>query len=274
MDIEAILNHRPKLTDGPLITPQPSIEDIVQEHYARLAGDAEGRELANAYLARIAEHAGRSADEAAPATVHEPAAPANDVSGHRAAPDKTAARTLVRALVDASARSFGPATRLQLEREKLRWAADDRLVAIYPALALSDAEGGLSSHDESQMSMRSILRGLVSDKVLSYDGSRYAIAGETPETPRAETRREEAPASDDAATAQPADEAAQAPADPFAGLRDVFREVGLDMKVGDVDLSGGISRISKGGSAIPLMTGLAGVLIGAIATAEARRPKD
>lgn len=274
MDIEAILNHRPKLTDGPLVTPQPSIEDIVQEHYARLAGDAEGRELANAYLARIGEHAARGQAETPRAADHEPAAPANDVSGHRAAPDKTPARTLVRAMVDAAVRSSGPVTRLQLQRELQRWMQDERLVAIYPALAMTDAEGGLSSHDESQMSMRSILKGLVADKVLAFDGSTYTLADPAMDGTRQESHRKERAAPEQPAAEEAAEEAVPEAVDPFAGIREVFREVGLDMKVGDVDLSGGISRISKGGSAIPLMTGLAGVLIGAIATAEARRPKD
>lgn len=273
MDIEAILNHRPKLTDGPLVTPQPSIEDIVQEHYARLAGNVEGRELANAYLARIGEYAGSTTAAPEPAAA-QPSAPANDVSGHRAAPDKTPARTLVRAMVDAAVRSSGPVTRLQLQRDLQRWKQDERLVTIYPALAMTDAEGGLSIHDESQMSMRSILKGLVADKVLAYDGSRYTLAGAEGEAPRAAPRQEESARPEQTAEAARPEEPARPEADPFAGIREALKDVGIDMKVGDVDLSGGISRISKGGSAIPLMTGLAGVVIGAIAAAEARRPKD
>lgn len=273
MDIEAILNHRPKLTDGPLVTPQPSIEDIVQEHYARLAGNAEGRELASAYIARIDEYAGSSVAAPEPAAA-QPSAPAVDVSGHRAAPDKTPARTLVRAMVDAAVRSSGPATRLQLQRDLQRWRQDERLVSIYPALAMTDAEGGLSVHDESQMSMRSILKGLVADKVLAYDGSRYTLAGAQDEAHHAATGRDESARPEEAADASRPEERTQPEADPFAGIREALKDVGFDMKVGDVDLSGGISRISKGGSAIPLMTGLAGILIGAIATAESRRPKD
>lgn len=271
MVIDEILAHGPKLTDGPLVTPQPSITDIVHQHYARIAGEVEGRQLADAYLERITERFAAAAPEAhAPANDTAPsAATAAPRSGaHAPAPDKTPARTLLHALVQASQKAGVPATVIEVERARRRWAEDARLVAIYPALGLTDAEGGISDNVESPMSVRSLLRGLVHDGFLVVDQGRYAVAAGQRKAGRTTSSEADAARPGEG----PAERTAPAP-DPMAGIREVFRDVGIDLKIGDVDLIGGMRRVSEGGSAAPLLTGLAGVVIGAIAAAEARRPK-
>lgn len=76
MKIKDLLALTPKLGDGDLVTPQPSLESMVREHYTRLVGAGEQAEIFTAaYLGRIVEAA--DADVAAPTTRAEaPAEPA------------------------------------------------------------------------------------------------------------------------------------------------------------------------------------------------------
>lgn len=163
MKIKDLLALTPKLGDGELLTPQPSLENMVREYYARLVGPGEQAEIFTAaYLARIVEAS--DADIAAPTTRAE--APAD------------------------------PAPR-----------------------------------------------------------------------PRDEQPREEA--------VKPKAEADQKPGEsqPMRDPFDVLASIGIDLKVGGVDVLGGLKHGADGGSFLPLATGLMGVALAAVAGAEAKRGK-
>lgn len=172
MKIEDLLKINPRLGDGALLTPQPSIEQIVRDHYERLVGKGgDSDALTTAYLTAIVAARGIVAEtQSEPAPQAEPAA---------AAPEKP----------------------------------------VDPA-------------------------------------------------PRTEAPRREAPRQD-----PPRAETAQRPGEsqPMRDPLDLFKAIGLDVSVAGVDVMKGLRTGSEGGSMMPLATGLAGALLGVLASAEKRR---
>jgi hypothetical protein len=171
MKIEDLLTFNPRLGEGALLTPQPSIEQILRDHYERLVGKGGDSEaLTSAYMAAMVA----AASAEAPAPTQPETAAAADEPVH-------------------------PAARQEAPRS---------------------------------------------------------------EAPR-EAPREEAPRA----------EAGQRPGDtrPMRDPLDLFKAIGLDVSVAGVDVMKGLRQGSEGGSMMPLATGLAGALLGVIATAERRK---
>lgn len=91
-NIDILLSATPKLSDGEYVVPQPSLEEMVREHYRRIDVSGDGSILADRYLERLRDLVSASMPEAmAPAreeTVaaqEEPELPIDDAP-HVAAP--------------------------------------------------------------------------------------------------------------------------------------------------------------------------------------------
>lgn len=166
MKIKELLALTPKLGDGELLTPQPSLEAMVREYYTRLVGAGEQAEiLTGTYLRRIAEMADAGIGQAPTAEGAKPEQPE-------------------------------------------------------PAAPKAEAPRAQAQH---------------------ADATR----------PQADRPEQEAPK----------------PVNPF----EVFEHIGLDLKIGDIDVLGGLKRSSQGESIAPLAAGLMGVVLTAIAKSESNR---
>lgn len=164
MKTKELLALTPKLGDGALLTPQPSLESMVREYYARLVGPGEQAEIFTAaYVERIA--------------------------------------------------------------------------------AMGDADAGVRP-------------------TTTEAPKAEAVGGEAPETEAPRSERTAAGGGEARAEAPQAK-----PVNPF----EVFEHIGLDLKIGDIDVLGGLKRSSQGESIAPLAAGLMGVVLTAIAKSESNR---
>jgi len=292
MNTSQILVIAPTLNDEPDAEVQPSLQDMVREHYTRRFGAA-GGQIADNYIERLIEvmatdvqatPAGTEADEApaaAPAEASAAAPQSEPVPTHRPSPtdhDRTPLRAVVMAIVTHNhGISSGERTSLsQMERYVRMWRTDERLLAIHPVLRLSDDRGGFSINEESPLHIGSIARRLASEGLLDRDSAGYAPKGTLAEEDAAHAaaaRAESAPKPEAAASSGP--KAAEQPQPPqrdaLDGLKDIFRTMGMDVKVGGVDLVKGVERTSRTGNALPLVASLATAVLAAAAASEMNR---
>lgn len=282
MNATDFLEFAPKLSDGPIVTAQPSLKEIVHEHYRRNFGDEQGDAIARSYLERIvATYPGETAADAASpseAAPRDASAEAPVMEAPAPAPAQ-ADRSQLRAVVIAIVRhnhhisSGEPTSVPQLERYRRQWAADPRLANAHPVLVLNDEQGGFSLHEESSAYIGNIARRLAAEGLLDKEGSAFLPEGML-------RVREAAAATASAFHEQTADQPrteagpeAVRPAqpDPMEGLKGLFRGIGLDLKVGGVDVVKGVERTARTGNALPLVAGLATAVLAAAAAVEANR---
>jgi hypothetical protein len=312
MKLSTILAHAPTLGDDADGDVQLSVQEMVREHYRRRFGAA-GDQIAEGYLTRLTEFAEAVAGSVAsnPATGElsppAPAAAERSVetdeaaiasSASRPSPtdhDRTPLRAVVVAMIDFHAKTTNERITIpQMEKLLRQWRGIPRVVGVHPVLAKTDADGGFSEHDESPLHIGSIARRLSGEGLIDKDAKGYAPKGTLAEeeTQRARSTEGRARTNDRAepafeemreqptkpAEAQPkaaaAPETPKAPVrDPLDGIRDMLKTVGIDVKVGGVDLVKGVQRTHRTGNAMPLVTGLATAFLAAAAAAEANRPE-
>jgi len=311
MKLSTILAHTPTLGDDADGDVQLSLQDMVREHYRRRFGAA-GDQIAEGYLTRLAEFAEAVTGSAAadPATGDLPLPPATDAersagadgttissSASRPSPtdhDRTPLRAVVVAMVDFHSKTTNERITIpQMEKLLRQWRSIPRVVGVHPVLAKTDAEGGFSEHDESPLHIGSIARRLSGEGLIDKDPKGYSPKGTLAEEEAQRARSTEAgaraayhaePTFEEVreqpakhAEEQPkaaAPEAPKAPVkDPLDGIRDLFKSVGIDVKVGSVDVVKGIQRTHRTGNALPLVTSLATAFLAAAAAAESNRPE-
>lgn len=293
MNTSQILVFGPTLSDEADAEVQPSLQDMVREHYKRRFG-ATGEQIAENYIDRLIDGIAALADkddapvepETSSTAAASGTADAAPEAGHRPSPtdhDRTPLRSVVMAIIQHHHdMSHGERVTIpQLERLVRRWRDDARLVAIHPVLIKTDDQGGFSVNDESPLHVGSIARGLVSDQLLDRDSRGFAPKGTIAMEDRDYEARRAAGAtatagnaSDTGERAKP-EEAPKAPETPrrdaMDGIKDVFKAIGIDMRVGGVDIVKGIERTSRTGNALPLVASLATAVIAAAAASEMNR---
>ena len=312
MKLSTILAHTPALGDDADSDVQPSLQDMVREHYRRRFGSA-GDQIAEGYLTRLMEFAEADAESTGSRPAAEdvsPPAPATPERGMetdeaaiatstgRPSPtdhDRTPLRAAVMAMVDFHGKMTSERVTIpQLEKLLRQWRNIPRVLHVHPVLAKTDAEGGFSEHDESPLHIGAIARRLSNEGLIDKDAAGYApkgtIADEQARRARSteagaraayhaeptfeEIREEPTRTTEAQPKAAAAPEAPKAPVkDPLDGIRDLFKSVGIDVKVGSVDVVKGIQRTHRTGNALPLVTSLATAFLAAAAAAESNRPE-
>lgn len=288
MNTSQILVFGPTLSDEADAEVQPTLQAMVREYYTRRFGPA-GEQIADSYIDRLIDGIDALKEEDEPAVVApsiaEPAVETARPVGHRPSPtdhDRTPLRSVVMAIVQHHHdMTHGERVTIpQLERLVRKWRDDARLVAVHPVLGRTDDQGGFSVNDESPLHVGAIARGLVSDQLLDRDSGGFAPKGTIAEEDRAYERRRGTSA--DAASKQ-ADQpkteerpkAAEQPQPPqrdaFDGIKEVFRTMGMDLKVGGVDIVKGVERTSRTGNALPLVASIATAVLAAAAASEINR---
>ena len=275
MNVRTLLGHEPRLGDSPTLTTQPSIEALVRAHYERLAGKGQGDILADMYLEKIREASAGAQTETAQRTQDERVETPEALDG---AIDAAIAKEFVANLVRrAVIQHRRPQTDHQIVALIVDGVRDGSVFDASPELRRSYANGGLMG-DRDQATAFVIT--LVSDGHIESFGDGYvARAKEEPTkaSPKADAPRERAPdpKQETPRHDDPKPQAAKPEAprsDPlFAGLGALLGEVGVDLKVGNVDIVSGVEKASRTGNVGPLVAGLAGVLLSAVATADSRK---
>jgi hypothetical protein len=262
MKTRQILELTPRFGESESIAPQPSLADIVREHYRRMFGDAQGDIIADMYVETVIGMAGSAEGQATPPETESairPTAPAEA--------DTTAADRFVQAMV---AKHDDETVESLHEKYLLRRIVAVRLSGrLNGVLAAEFAAGGLPN---GAAELDAQLKRMVERKMIARDGGFVMTARPSGTTPERASQTIESTA---AAAGVPPE---QKPARPEAGsaaqgIDAVFKGLGLDMKIGGYDLGSGIETAAKSGSAIPLATGLAGAILGVIVAAEGNKRK-
>lgn len=275
MNVRTLLAHEPRLGDNPALATQPSLETIVREHYERIAGKDQGDILADMYLEKIREAAvGEQTTQADPAPQKEPVAQGRLAGVIDPAIAKDFVTNMIRRAVIQERR---PQTGPQIVELILGGVQDGSVFKASPELRRSYADGGLMG-DRDQTNAFLLL--LISEGHVEPFANGYVArakpeapkAAATAEQPRAqaEAARPEAPKQEAPKQEAPREEAPRI--DPiFAGLGAILGEVGVDLKVGNVDIVSGVEKASRTGNVGPLVAGLAGAFLSAVATADSRK---
>lgn len=271
MNVRTLLAHEPRLGDNPALATQPSLETIVREHYERIAGKDQGDILADMYLEKIRE-AASGTQTAQPDTVPqaEPAAQGRLAGTIDASVAKDFVTNMIRRAVIQERR---PQTGPQIVELILAGVRDGSVFDASPELRRSYADGGLMG-DRDQTNAFLLL--LISEGHVEPFANGY-VARAKPETPKAAAAAAEqpraqadAPRPEEPKQEAPREEASRV--DPiFAGLGAILGEVGVDLKVGNVDIVSGVEKASRTGNVGPLVAGLAGAFLSAVATADSRK---
>lgn len=276
MNVRTLLAHEPRLGDNPALATQPSLEAIVREHYERIAGKDQGDILADMYLEKIRE-AASAPQTGQPDTVPptEPVAEGRLAGAIDAAVAKDFVTNMIRRAVIQERR---PQTGPQIVELILTGVRDGSVFEASPELRRGYADGGLMG-DRDQTN--AFLMVLISEGHVEPFANGYVArakpeapkaAASAPEQPRAqaEAARTEAPKQEAPKQETPRQEAPRI--DPiFAGLGAILGEVGVDLKVGNVDIVSGVEKASRTGNVGPLVAGLAGAFLSAVATADSRK---
>lgn len=275
MNVRTLLGHEPRLGDSPTLTAQPSIEALVRAHYERLAGKGQGDILADMYLEKIREAA---ADERAEPTRQTQSQQAEAPQMLDGTIDATIAKEFVANMVRrAVIQHRRPQTDHQIVALIVDGVRDGSVFEASPELRRSYANGGLIG-DRDQAN--AFVISMISDGHIESIGEGYVARARNEATqpaPKAEAPKEagpqpkaEAPRGDAPKPEAPKPEAPRT--DPlFAGLGALLGDIGVDLKVGNVDIVSGVEKASRTGNVGPLVAGLAGVLLTAVASADSRK---
>jgi hypothetical protein len=270
MNVRTLLSHEPRLGDNPALTPQPSLEAIVRLHYDRMFGEGQGAIMADMYLDRIRDAAGTTTEGDAAAPTGAATAPSGP-STKEGPIDPAIARAFVANLVrTAVIAERKPQTRLQIVRAIGAGARDGSIFDANAELCRHFSQGGLLG---DEIEIVAFVQTLIDGNVLSAYGDGYVVKPN--EAPK------DAPRPDAAKPAPEAQKRAEEPAAakpepkkaaPAFSLGTLLSDIGIDLRVGNMDVVSSVEKASRTGNAAPLMAGIAGILLSAVANAENKKP--
>jgi len=269
MNVRTLLSHEPRLGDNPSLTPQPSLEAIVRLHYDRLFGEGQGAIMADMYLDRIRDAAAATTEHVATVAA-EPDTISPDPVAKSGTIDPSIAKAFVANLVrKAVIAERKPQTRVQIVRAISAGVHDGSIFEANGELCRHLSHGGLMG---DYAGISSFVMGLVAEDILSAYGDGYVVKpNEAPkEAPKPETAKPapEQPKPEETIAAPKPEPKKAAPA---FSLGTLLSDIGVDLKVGNMDVISSVEKASRTGNAAPLMAGIAGILLSAVATADSKK---
>jgi hypothetical protein len=276
MNVRSLLSHEPRLGDNPSLALQPSIETIVREHFDRMAGEGQGAILADMYLEKVREFAIDS--QSAPVAANS--APTSEPARETGPIDPGIAKAHVANMVrKAVIEKRNPQTGRQIVEMIVAAVRDGSIFKEKPELGRHFVHGGLIGEPAD---MAAFVALLASEGILTEWGNGYIAQSTEKTAPRTEPSPQTAKPAPSAKTAPEAEAAAPKPepeprpeakpkAQPSFSIATLLTEIGVDLKVGNLDIISGVEKASRTGNPAPLMAGLAGVLLSAVAKADDKK---
>ncbi len=271
MKLREILKHTPRLGDNPNLMQQPSLDEIVQHHYRMLFGTEQGAIIADMYLQRLHDFANAGSDAEtttadSPIEHRGPAAPASEGIVYQSIPTDQRDRYVTNVVRLANIRKQRSIPLAHIVDAIEQNIGSGRVGEEQAELLRPIVHGGIvGDRDEIEAMVVAIIdRG---DMIVPGVSTGYvASTRPAPRTAGAESVRPAASSDDRRDTPDEEIRASAEPAKPAIDLASVAKAIDLNVKVGSFDLLSGIERANRG-DPMPLMAGVAGILMGAIANA-------